>query len=205
MDRSEAEVKYSTCYFCTSRGCAMRVYVEAGRVQKVKVDTGAPVVPGCLLYPPDPGQGVSGASLPADLPPEAPLRTGGRPVAADFLGAGPRRDRGEARVESGRACGPEALATSSGTGRGGWDFAKTRFMNLFGSPNRFGAVTVCYGPRSMVSFATFGGAIMPDRKRGKTRLSVLWGRNPHEGGPHTWHSFQKAIREDIRTMVVDPR
>ncbi len=78
-------------------------------------------------------------------------------------------------------------------------------MNLFGSPNRFGAVTVCYGPRSMVSLLTFGAAVMPDQKKGKTRLAILWGRNPHEGGPHTWHSFKKAIRDDIRTLVVDPR
>ena len=204
MGSSEAEVKYSSCYFCTSRGCAMKVYVRAGRVQKVRVDTRAPVVPGAycvrpllakdyqehpfrLTYPLK-RRSERGADQWLQIPWEQALDEIARKLEAI-------RER----------YGPEALATSGGTGRGGWDFAKTRFMNLFGSPNRFGAVTICYGPRSMVSFTTFGGAIMPDRKPGRTGLSVLWGRDPHEGGAHTWHSFLQAIREGTRTVVVDPR
>lgn len=182
----------------------MKVYVSGGRVQKVRVDARAPVVPGSYCVRP----------LLAKDYQEHPFRLSFPMKRRAARGADQwqRISWQEALEEIAekleairRQYGPEALATSSGTGRGGWDFAKSRFMNLFGSPNRFGAVTVCYGPRSMVSFTTFGGALVPGRKPGRTRLAVLWGRNPHEGGAHTWHSFQKAIRDDMRTMVVDPR
>jgi thiosulfate reductase / polysulfide reductase chain A len=182
----------------------MRVYLEGGRVKTVKVDKGAPVVPGSFCVRPTLAKEYQ--EHPFRL--RYPLKRIGERGSDRWEQISWAAALDEIAGKLGRirqACGPEALATSSGTGRGGWDFAKTRFMNLFGSPNRFGAVTVCYGPRSMVWLATFGGAIMPDRSPGKTRLSVLWGRNPHEGGAHTWHSFQKAIREDVRTMVVDPR
>ncbi len=182
----------------------MKVYVEAGQVQKVRVDTAAPVIPGAYCVRP----------LLAKEYQEHPFRLSYPLKRRSERGADQWQqisweqalDEIAEKLEAIRSThGPEALATSSGTGRGAWDFAKTRFMNLFGSPNRFGAVTVCYGPRSMVSFLTFGASIMPDRQPGKTRLSVLWGRNPHEGGAHTWHSFRKAIRDDIRTLVIDPR
>jgi anaerobic selenocysteine-containing dehydrogenase len=204
LDKFEKEIKYSTCYFCTSRGCGMRVYLEGGRVQAVKVDAGAPVVPGAYCVRPTLAKEYQ--EHPFRL--RYPLKRRSERGANQWqqISWEQALDEIAEKLDGIRqAYGPEALATSSGTGRGGWDFAKTRFMNLFGSPNRFGAVTVCYGPRSMVSFATFGGAVVPDRKDGRTRLSVLWGRNPHEGGPHTWHSFKKSIRNDIRTMVVDPR
>ncbi len=198
------DVKYSSCYFCSSRGCAMKVRVEDGRVRMVTVDTAAPVIPGAHCPRP---------ALAAEYQ-ESPFR----------LNHPQKRvgERGENRWETvswdqaldeiaGKLAalrdryGAETLATSSGTGRGAWDFAKTRFMNLFGSPNRVGAVTICYGPRSMVWLSTFGGALVPDRRQGVTRLMTLWGRNPHEGGPSSWNSFLKAKNSGIRTMVVDPR
>ncbi len=198
------EIKYSTCYFCTSRGCAMKVYVDAGRVRKVAYHTEAPITPGgyCIR----PGLAKEYQEHPFRL--TFPLKRTAERGANRWqrISWDEALDEIAEKLEGLRQkYGPETLATSSGTGRGGWDFAKTRFMNLFGSPNRMGAVTVCYGPRSMVSFATFGASVMPQRKKGKTRLTVLWGRNPHEGGPSTWHGFQKAAREGTRTMVVDPR
>jgi anaerobic selenocysteine-containing dehydrogenase len=198
------ETRYSSCFFCTSKGCAMKVYVRDGAIEKVRVDTDAPVIPGAHCVRP----------LLAKDYQEHPFR-----LSYPMKRTG---DRGEGRWEQvsweqalgeiaeklsglrGRY-GAETLATSSGTGRGAWDFAKTRFMNLFGSPNRFGAVTVCYGPRSVVQYITFGAAAVPNRKPGKTRMMVLWGRNPHEGGPSSWHSFKKAVQAGMRTLVVDPR
>jgi thiosulfate reductase/polysulfide reductase chain A len=197
-------IRYSSCYFCSSRGCAVKVHLEGGKVSRVTIDTDAPVVPGAHC----PRPALAGPYQESSFRLSYPQRRAGK--------------RGENRWETvswdealdeiahkisalEEKYGPETLATSSGTGRGAWEFAKTRFMNLFGSPNRFGAVTICYGPRSMVWLTTFGGALVPDRKEGVTRLMTLWGRNPHEGGPSSWHSFLKAKKAGIRTMVVDPR
>ena len=198
------EVKHSTCYFCTSKGCAMKVHVADGKVQKVHVDTEAPVTPGAFCKRPH---------LAADYQ-HHPFR-----LKFPMKRKGPRGSDQWEQISWEQALdeiatklaqiretyGAEAVATSSGTGRGAADFAKTRFMNLFGSPNRFGAVTICYGPRSMVWYSTFGGAVVPDRKPGLTQMMVLWGRNPHEGGPSSWNSFLKAKKAGMRTMVVDPR
>jgi len=198
------ETKHSSCYFCSSRGCAVKVYVEADRVRRVTVDTDAPIVPGA--HCPRPALAPEYQDHPFRL--TYPLKRAGERGEDRWeqISWDQALDEIASRLSEVREqYGAEALATSSGTGRGGWDFAKTRFMNLFGSPNRFGAVTICYGPRSMVWLSTFGGAIVPDQKPGKTRLLTLWGRNPHEGGPSSWHSFMKAKKAGIKTMVVDPR
>ncbi|MGA1841110.1 MAG: molybdopterin-containing oxidoreductase family protein [bacterium] len=198
------EIRYSNCFFCTSKGCAMKVYVEEGRVRKVSVDTKAPVIPGSFCVRPTLAKEYQEHPFRLNYPMK---RLGERGANQwEQISWDRAFDEIVERLDLIRKrYGAEALATSSGTGRGAWDFAKTRFMNLFGSPNRFGAVTICYGPRSVVWFTTFGGAIVPDRKPGKTRMMVLWGRNPHEGGPSSWHSFKKARQAGIKTMVLDPR
>lgn len=198
------EVKYSTCYFCTSRGCAMKVYVEAGEIKKVSVDTAAPVTPGVFCVRPTLARDYQNHPFRLSFP----LKRRGARGANDWEQISWDRALDEIAAKLARIrdqYGAEAVATSSGTGRGAADFAKTRFMNLFGSPNRFGAVTICYGPRSMVWYTTFGSSVVPDQKPGKTQMMVLWGRNPHEGGPSSWHSFLKAKSAGMRTMVVDPR
>jgi len=202
--KEEATVKYSTCYFCTSRGCGVKVRVEDNKIQKVTMDTSAPVIPGVFCKRP---------TLAADYQDHPfrlkyPMKRKGERGANQWVQISwdQALDEIAGKLANIREqYGAEAVATSSGTGRGAADFAKSRFMNLFGSPNRFGAVTVCYGPRSMVWYSTFGGALVPNRKQGKTKLMVLWGRNAHEGGPGSWHSFLEAKRSGMRTMVVDPR
>jgi len=198
------DVKYSSCYFCTSRGCAVKVYLEDGRIKKVTVDTGAPVVPGGYCVRPS----LAAAYQESPFRLNFPMKRSGERGGGDWeqiSWAQALDEIAEKLTELKARHGAETLATSSGTGRGAWEFAKTRFMNLFESPNRFGAVTICYGPRSMVWLTTFGGALVPDRVEGITRLSIMWGRNPHEGSPSSWHSFLKAKKAGIATMVVDAR
>ena len=198
------DVKYSVCYFCTSKGCAMKVHVADGRVQKVVVDTDCPVTP--KAYCGRPHLAREYQEHPFRL--QFPMKRRGERGAGQWEQISWDQALGEIADKLSDIrdrYGAEAVATSSGTGRGAADFAKTRFMNLFGSPNRFGAVTICYGPRSMVWYTTFGGAVVPDRRPGSTQMTVLWGRNPHEGGPSSWHSFLEAKKAGMRTMVVDPR
>jgi thiosulfate reductase/polysulfide reductase chain A len=157
----------------------MKVYVDEGRVQKVRVDVGAPVVPGSYCVRPFLAKEYQEHPFRLSYPLKRRSERGAdqwQPISWEQA----LDEIGEKLAAVRKIYGPEALATSSGTGRGAADFAKTRFMNLFGSPNRFGAVTVCYGPRSMVSFTTFGGAIAPDRKKGQTRS------DPERMQP--WHS-----------------
>jgi thiosulfate reductase/polysulfide reductase chain A len=198
------DVKYSSCYFCSSRGCAVKVYLEEGRINRVAVERGAPVVPGAHCVRPSLAKAYQESPFRLDYP----MKRSGKRGEGGWEKVSWEQaldEIAEKLTDLKARYGAETIATSSGTGRGAWEFAKTRFMNLFGSPNRFGAVTICYGPRSMVWLTTFGGTLVPDRKDGTTRLSIMWGRNPHEGSPSSWHSFLKAKKAGIATMVVDPR
>ena len=201
---SDMEVKYASCYFCTSRGCAMKVYVKNDRVKRVAVDTKAPVVPGAFCVRPTLGKFYQHHPFRLNFPMK---RVGPRGAGKwEQITWHQALDEIAEKLEIiRRNYGPEAVVTSSGTGRNGAEFAKTRFMNLFGSPNRIGIITICYAPRAMVWFTTFGGHLVPDQKPGITKMMVLWGRNAHEGGPSSWNSFLKAKKAGIKTMVIDPR
>ena len=100
--------------------------------------------------------------------------------------------------------GPEAIATTSGTGRT-HDEIRQRFFNLLGSPNHIGAGTICYGPMTMMGYTLFGWRVFPV-VRSNTRCIMLWGG----GGPRYWDAFWRAakrVRRDngAKIIVVDPR
>jgi len=185
-------------------GCAMKVYVKDGKVQRVAVDTRAPVNPGAFCVRPTLAKAYQHHPFRLNYP----MKRAGERGANQWqkISWNQALDEISEKLQAIRQqYGAEAVVTSSGTGRGAAEFAKTRFMNLFGSPNRMGIITICYAPRAMVWFATFGGHLVADRRPGKTKMVVHWGRNAHEGGPSSWNSFCKAKKAGMKTMVIDPR
>jgi anaerobic selenocysteine-containing dehydrogenase len=117
MSKNHMDVKYSSCCFCSSRGCAVKVYVENNRVRRVTVDTEAPVVPGA--HCPRPSLSVEYQESPFRL--DYPLkRTGVRGANRwEQITWHQALDEIAARLSDIRdSYGAEALATSSGTGRG---------------------------------------------------------------------------------------
>lgn len=100
--------------------------------------------------------------------------------------------------------GPEAIATTSGTGRT-HDEIRQRFFNLLGSPNHTGAGQICYGPFCVMSTALFGWRVFPV-VRANTKCVLIWGG----GGPRYWDIFWKAAKQarkesGARIIVIDPR
>jgi thiosulfate reductase/polysulfide reductase chain A len=100
--------------------------------------------------------------------------------------------------------GPEAIATTSGTGRT-HDEVRQRFFNLLGSPNHTGAGQICYGPFCVMSHAVFGWRVFPV-VRDITQCILLWGG----GGPRYWDVFWKAAtnarkEHGAKIIVIDPR
>jgi len=100
--------------------------------------------------------------------------------------------------------GPEAMATTSGTGRT-HDEIRQRFFNLLGSPNHTGAGQICYGPFCVMSHVLFGWRIFPV-VRPNTKCILLWGG----GGPRYWDVFWRAARkarkeQGAKIIVIDPR
>ena len=100
--------------------------------------------------------------------------------------------------------GPEAIATTSGTGRT-HDEIRQRFFNLLGSPNHTGAGQICYGPFCVMSTTLFGWRVFPV-VRPNTKCILIWGG----GGPRYWDIFWKAAKQarkesGAKIVVVDPR
>jgi len=103
-----------------------------------------------------------------------------------------------------RHYGPEAVATTSGTGRT-HDEIRQRFFNLLGSPNHIGAGAICYGPMCVIATVLFGWRVFPV-VRTNTKCIVVWGG----GGPQYWDVFWKAAKKARREngakiIVIDPR
>ena len=100
--------------------------------------------------------------------------------------------------------GPEAMATTSGTGRT-HDEIRQRFFNLLESPNHTGAGQICYGPFCVMSHVLFGWRLFPV-VRPNTKCVLLWGG----GGPRYWDVFWKAAKNarkeyGAKIIVIDPR
>ena len=100
--------------------------------------------------------------------------------------------------------GPEAIATTSGTGRT-HDEIRQRFFNLLGSPNHTGAGQICYGPFCVMSTALFGWRVFPVVRK-NTKCVLVWGG----GGPRYWDIFWKAAKQarkesGAKIIVIDPR
>ena len=100
--------------------------------------------------------------------------------------------------------GPEAIATTSGTGRT-HDEIRQRFFNLLGSPNHTGAGQICYGPFCVMSHVLYGWRVFPVA-RSNTGCVLLWGG----GGPRYWDVFWRAAKKarkenGAKIIVIDPR
>lgn len=99
--------------------------------------------------------------------------------------------------------GAEAVATTRGTLRTHEEY-RTRFMNLFGSPNRIGQARICMGPRSVMGniiagkFSNF--AIKPS-----TKCIVLLGVDPLVSRPWVAKTLKDAKARGAQIITIDPR
>lgn len=99
--------------------------------------------------------------------------------------------------------GPEALVTSSGTGRT-HDEYRDRFFNLFGSPNHLGQGNICAEPRLGVNSLMFGWGVFPSIRK-ETKCILIWGGGTPYYFPQLWKSALAAIKRGAKLIVVDPR
>ncbi|MDW8023105.1 MAG: molybdopterin-dependent oxidoreductase [Nitrososphaerota archaeon] len=201
------EIKKSVCMWCHNH-CRVEVHVRNGRVEKIEEDKAfpraellRPVVRACprarnvaeWLYHPDQLR--------------YPLKRAGRRGEGKWI----RISWDQALDEIAdkllgikEEYGPEAIATSLGTGRT-HDEYRMRFMNLLGSPNNIGQGNICYGPGSMVSLAIYGWPDFYPAVSRSTRCIVLFGANPQQAARGLWQAIVQSVRSGAKLIVVDPR
>ncbi|MCL0095772.1 molybdopterin-dependent oxidoreductase [Dehalococcoidia bacterium] len=102
--------------------------------------------------------------------------------------------------------GAEAVACTAGTSRT-YEELRTRFLNLFGSPNQVGQAQICHGNSAVVASAVYGWwpYWMSTEKLEKTRCVMLIGRNPPPAHQTIWQGVLKAKERGAKLIVIDPR
>ena len=100
--------------------------------------------------------------------------------------------------------GAETVATSRGTLRT-TDEYRSRFMNLFGSPNMIGHSAICYGPRAVISKSVLGWFPYPFLSS-KTKCIVLWGKHSSHSYLRMWEVLRRLKKQgDVKFICIDPR
>ncbi len=100
--------------------------------------------------------------------------------------------------------GAETLATSSGTYRTADEY-RTRFTNLFGTPNNIGQGQICYAPTNLTSTIVLGWPTNFTRIHRETRCMLLLGMNPPLSIRLQWLPMLDAKKDGAKLIVVDPR
>ena len=90
--------------------------------------------------------------------------------------------------------GPEALFGVTGTAHYGDSlFVKSKFLNLFGTPNNVGNEQICHGPMTKAFECTVGWAYI-NKLAGEACKVFATNSNHRESHPTTWQKI-KALKE----------
>ncbi|MBW2000727.1 MAG: molybdopterin-dependent oxidoreductase, partial [Deltaproteobacteria bacterium] len=200
------EVKKAVCYWCHCH-CKVDVHVNNGRLVKVEGVTGEPrsekvqrVVNACprakavteYFYHPD------RLCFPMKRKGE---RGEGKWEQVSWEDA--LDDVAERLEELKEKYGAETLACSSGTYRTADEY-RSRFLNLFGTPNNMGQGNICYGP-GIMSVALLGWWTDFGGIGRNTKCVVIWGSNPKEAYRNVWFATRDHLQRKGKLIVIDPR
>ncbi len=196
----------SVCRICHG-GCGAILFVEDGKLARVKPDPDSPFSRGRMC--------IKGLSTPEMMyHPERVLH----PLKRD----GKRGENKWRRIEWDtalseiadrldlirRQTGPESVAVGQGTGRHHFMHV-IRFANAFGTPNWYEpGLANCFIPRITVSNLTYGGFVVADYYGKVNPQTILfWGHNPVITGPDGEIAFpvRDALKAGSFGIAVDPR
>jgi anaerobic selenocysteine-containing dehydrogenase len=195
------EVKKSACYFC-HQNCGVLAYVLDGKVIKIEGDPQHPTNTGGLCCRGN--IALQHIDHPARI--NHPLKRKGErggneweKISWDQAISEIAERINQIKAES----GAEAVATAGGTLRTE-DWARRRFMNMFGSPNSFHNALLCWIPTFMVETAVSGWSPF-ETDLGDSRVVILWGFNPGASGMPGMHGYYDLHKAGLKVIVVDPR
>lgn len=195
------EVKKSCCFFC-HQNCGVLAYVKDGRVLHIEGDSDHPTNQGGLCCRGN--IALKHLDHPARI--NTPLKRAGQRGSGQWerITWDQALDEITARLAQIREeFGAEAVATAGGTQRTD-DWARRRFMNLFGSPNGFHNAHLCWIPTFMVETAIYGWCPF-EIDLANSRCLVLWGHNPGASGMPEMRGISDFKRKGLKVIVIDPR
>ncbi|MCM1565487.1 MAG: molybdopterin-dependent oxidoreductase [Dehalobacter sp.] len=201
LEQEGIVVKKSCCYFC-HQNCGVLAYVKDGKVIAIEGDPEFPTNTGGLCC-----RGNI-ALLHLDHPDRInyPLKRVGKKGEGKWEQI--PWDQAISEIAAKLAAirdefGSEAVATAGGTQRTD-DWARRRFMNLFGSPNGFHNSHLCWIPTFMIETAICGWSPF-EIDLGASRCLVLWGQNPGVSSLPEMHHLTEFREKGLKIMVIDPR
>ncbi|HZK43294.1 MAG TPA: molybdopterin-dependent oxidoreductase [Syntrophomonadaceae bacterium] len=201
LNQEGVEIKKSVCFFC-HQNCGCNVYVKDGEIIHFEGDPEYMVNSGALC----PRGNVNLIHLDHEARVNFPLKRKGPRGAGEW-----ERITWEQAIEEVGAkleeirkdFGAEAVATAGGTSRTD-DWARRRFMNLFGSPNGFHNAHLCWIPTFMVETAIYGWCPF-EIDLGMSKCIVLWGQNPGASTFPEMSALSALKEKGLKIIVIDPR
>ena len=195
------EVKKSACYFC-HQNCGVLAYVKDGECIGIEGDPDHITSQGGLCCRGTTGfefldhparvnhalkrAGAKGENKWVEIPYDQAIEE----IAAKL---------NQIKAES----GAEAVATAGGTLRTD-DWARRRFMNLFGSPNGFHNALLCWIPTFMIETVVSGWSPF-ETDLGNSRCLILWGINPGASNMPGMRGYTDLKKKGLKIICVDPR
>jgi thiosulfate reductase/polysulfide reductase chain A len=197
----DVQIRRSCCYFC-HQNCGVLAYVRDGRVLEIEGDPDHPTNQGGLCCRGN--IALKHLDHPARI--NTPLKRVGKRGGGQWENISWEQVLEEIAARLSRIrdeYGAEAVATAGGTQRTD-DWARRRFMNLFGSPNGFHNSHLCWIPTFMVETAIYGWCPF-EIDLANSRCLVLWGQNPGASGMPEMHGISELQRQGLKLIVIDPR
>lgn len=201
LQQEGIEVRKSCCYFC-HQNCGVLAYVKDGKVLAIEGDPTFPTNQGGLCCRGN--IALKHLDHPARI--NYPLKRTGKRGEGQWeqISWDQALDEIASRLTAIKdEFGAEAVATAGGTSRTD-DWARRRFMNLFGSPNGFHNSHLCWIPTFMVETAIYGWCPF-DLDLGLSRCLVLWGQNPGASSMPEMHHIRELQEKGLKIIVIDPR
>lgn len=195
------EVKKSLCYFCHAN-CGVLAYVKDGKVLKIEGDPDYPTNTGGLCCRGN--IALKHLDHPARI--NHPLKHVGEKgenkwekIPWDQAISEIAERLNKIKEES----GAEAVATAGGTLRTE-DWARRRFMNLFGSPNSFHNALLCWIPTFMMETAISGWSPF-ETDLSASKVVIFWGFNPGSSNMPGMRGYTDLKQAGLKIIVIDPR
>jgi anaerobic selenocysteine-containing dehydrogenase len=206
-----AKTVKSTCFFCSSVSCGVNVHLdEKGKVIGIYSDPESPVNAGAncpRVGPWNPTFGVEYVYNKDRV--NFPMKRVGERGANKWeqITWDQALDEIAARLKEIIAkYGPEAIATSRGTGRTSNDWGRRRFTNLLGTPNNIGIDMLCFGPSALADSFTYGyWSMMYVIPKMTKCLLYIGGQASADSTPVSWEHTKTVLDKGCKLIVADPR